>query len=108
LGGDSLEDTAQDWGGVSLGTTLTISAGPNLGTYRLETVLGLEGGPVGSLPTAVSAQRTKVRISASTLRIKKFMISTLSNQSYEVVVDRLGVQVPRTVLNEDVSLQFVL
>ena len=105
---DSVLDPSQDWGQFPTGTTIAISAGPNQGTYRLDTVLGSEGGPVGLVSPTASSNRTKVRVSPSIIKIRKFMLSTLSGQSYEVVVDRLGVQVPRTIVNEDVSLQFVL
>ena len=106
-GGDWAQDTAQDWGLFAEGTKITISTGPNAGTYRLSTVLGPKGGRVGSFSGA-SSNRTEVRISLSTLKVEKFMLAEATSQPYEVVVDRLGVQVPHTITGEDVSLQFVL
>ena len=104
LSSETVEDSSQDWGTFAMDTTLTLSSGPNAGTYRLDTVLGSSGGLVG----AAGVSGSQVRVSKSTIKVKKFMVSSIIGQPYEVVVDRLGVQVPRTVLNEDVSLQFVL
>lgn len=104
LSSNSVHDPAQDWGLFAPGTTLTISAGPNAGTYRLETVLGQQGGPIGT----VGVSGPTVRISNSTLKLSSRMPSPATAQSYTVTVDRLGVQAPRVVSGEDASLQFVL
>lgn len=102
--GETVEDATQDWGALAVDTKITISAGPNAGTYRLDTVLGPTGGPIGT----VGVSGTRVRVSRSTLELASRMPSTATGQAYTVTVDRLGVQVPRPVAGEDVSLQFVL
>ena len=99
-----VEDPAQDWGTMPLDTTLTISAGPNAGTYRLETVLGPTGGPVGS--PGVSG--TRVRLAPTILKVDRRMVQPETGQTYEVDVDRLGVRTPRTVVSEDATIQFYL
>lgn len=101
---DVVEDTSQDWGSMSLDTTLTITSGVNAGTYRLEMVLGLNGGPIGD--SGVSG--TQVRLAPTILKVERRMVQVATGQTYEVDVDRLGVQVPRTVVGEDVSIQFYL
>lgn len=104
LGPDELQDTTRDWGLLPLDTQITIISGPNAGTFRVEFVLGSNGGPVGQ----AGLSGNSVRISPSTLRVKIRMPQVLSGQSYVVGVDRLGVQVPRAITSEDASLQFVL
>lgn len=102
--GETIEDATQDWGSFPVDTKVTIAAGPNAGTYRLDTVLGPTGGPIGT----VGVSGTQVRISRSTIELARRMPSAATGQAYTVTVDRLGVQVPRPVAGEDVSLQFVL
>lgn len=102
--GETLEDPTRDWGLLEVDEQITILAGPNAGTYRLETVLGNGGGPVGQ----AGVTGTQVRVSPSILKLKTRMPATLTGQSYEVGVDRLGVQVPRVITGEDVTLQFTL
>jgi hypothetical protein len=102
--GETVEDATQDWGALAVDTKITISAGPNAGTYRLDTVLGPNGGPIGT----VGVSGTQARVSRSTLELAGRMPSTATGQAYTVTVDRLGVQVPRPISGEDVSLQFVL
>lgn len=104
LSGDVVEDTSRNWGALDIDTTITISSGPNAGTYRLEVVLGLSGGPIGK--PGVSG--TQVRLSPSILKIDRRMPLSVSGQSYRVDVDRLGVQIPHVVASEDVSVQFYL
>lgn len=99
-----LTDAAQNFAAAVEGETLTFSTGPNAGSYRLETLLGLNGGPVG---TAVGPA-TQVRVSPSMLRIETRMPAAVSGQAYMVDVDRLGVKVPRAILSEDASMQFYL
>ncbi len=99
-----VEDPAQDWGTFAPDTTITLLSGGNAGTYRLDTVLGPHGGPVGG--SGVSG--TQVRLSPSTLRVDRRMLSAAAGQSYEVDVDRLGVRVPQVTSGEDVSVQFYL
>ncbi len=101
---DVVEDAAQDWGTFPIDTTITILDGVNAGTYRLDTVLGTDGGPVGN--SGVSG--TQVRLSPTLLRVERRMPETATGQSYEVGVDRLGVRTPQPVSAEDVSIQFYL
>ena len=104
LNGDTVDDSTQDWGAFPVDTQITIATGPNAGTYRLDTVLGPMGGPIGT----VGISGSQVRLSRSTLEVASRMSSSLTGQTYTVTVDRLGVQIPRPVSGEDVSLQFVL
>ena len=104
VNGETVKDTTQDWGAFPVDTTITIATGPNAGTYRLDTVLGPTGGPIGT----VGVSGAEVRVSRSTVELARRMPSSNTGQTYTVTVDRLGVQVPRPVSNEDVSLQFVL
>lgn len=99
--GYTVTDSTQDWGLALEGNTITFTAGPNAGTYRLKTVLGLSGGPVGT----VGVTGTQARIAPSLLRTKVRMTAEATGQWYEVDVDRLGVQVSHTE-HEDVTLQF--
>jgi hypothetical protein len=104
VSGAVLTDPVQDWALAPEGDILTFTSGPNAGQYRLQTVLGLGGGPCGF---AVGPS-TQVRVAPSLLRVRPRMAQALSGQSYKVDVDRLGVCVPHTVLAEDVSDQFIL
>jgi len=97
-------DASQDWGAFPIDTTITILSGVNAGTYRLEAVLGSTGGPIGK--TGVSG--TSVRLSQTILKVDRRMPVVATGQSYEVDVDRLGVRVPKTIADEDVSIQFYL
>jgi hypothetical protein len=107
LAGDSetvVLSSDPNWALITVDTTLTIEGGSNAGTYRLDTVLGITGGPVGT----VGISGAEVRLSPSILQIDRRMPETLSGQSYEVGVDRLGVQLPHVVAGEDVSSQFLM
>ncbi len=104
LDGETIEDATQDWGSFAVDTKVTITSGPNAGTYRLDTVLGPTGGPIGT----VGVSGNQVRVSRSTLELARRMPSAATGQAYTVTVDRLGIQTPRPVSGEDVSLQFVL
>ena len=99
-----LVDPLQDWGNADLDETITITSGPNAGTYRLETVLGVDGGPLGT----PGLSGTRLRISPSTLRLDRRAPAAASGVTYTVTVDRLGAQVPKTVTAEDASNQFWL
>jgi hypothetical protein len=101
---DTVLDATQDWGAMPVDTTITLTAGPNTGTYRLDTVLGDTGGPIGT----VGISGTEVRLSPSTLQLARRMDAMATGQTYTVSVDRLGVQTPRPVSGEDVTLQFLL
>ena len=103
-GGNTITDASQDWGLATEGQTIIFTQGPNVGTYRLKTVLGLSGGPVGK--TGVTG--TQARIAPSILRTKTRMAEVASGQQYKVDVDRLGVQVPHFESGEDHSDDFLL
>lgn len=100
-------DTTQNFAPCVEGETLTLTTGPNAGTYLLETLLGLNGGPVGFtgglFPLGPS---TSVRPAPSYLRVVPRITTAGTGISYTVGVDRLGVRVPISVTNEDVSIQF--
>jgi len=100
-------DAAQNFALCVEGETLTITTGPNAGTYLLETLLGLNGGPVGFtgglLPLGPS---TSVRPAPSYLRVLPRIMTPGTGISYTVNVDHLGVRVPIPVANEDVAIQF--
>ena len=104
--GDILDatGTGTDFGAALKGEILTLMAGPNAGTYLLKAVLGSTGGPVGE----AGLSGTKVRVAPSLLRTERRMEQAATGQTYEVVVDRLGKQVPREVGGEDVSQFFLL
>lgn len=98
----TLWDATRDWGLLPRDETITITSGPNAGTYRLDTVTGSTGGEVGNAGVSGSY----VRVSPSTLKISERANQALSGQSYSVGVDRLGVQTPHPVSGEDVTSQF--
>jgi hypothetical protein len=100
--GGVIVDTSQNFGTSVEGEVLTFAAGPNAGSYRLDTLLGSNGGPVG-----VSAgPATEVRPSPGMLRVERRMATAATGQSYEVTVDRLGVRTPQEVALEDAAAQF--
>jgi hypothetical protein len=101
---DSVQDTSRDWGLEPIDTTITILDGVNAGTYRLDTVLGPTGSPIGT----VGVSGDTVRLSPSILKIDRRMPEVAAGQGYEVGVDRLGVRVPQVVGAEDVAIQFYL
>jgi hypothetical protein len=102
--GGVVEDTNQDFGQASEGETLTFLNGPNAGTYRLDTLMGNDGGPVG----ISTGPATRVRVTLGILRIEGRMAEVATGQAYTVSIDRLGVQEPRIVEGEDVSEFFYL
>jgi len=101
-----LEDLNQDFSDAVEGEILTFLEGPNAGSYRLETLLGNSGGPVGQVPAGSGV--TGVRVAPSILQIATRMPQGATEQSYRVSVERLGVRTPFTVLAEDVSAQFYI
>jgi len=101
VSGDVITDPSQNWALAPEGDILTFTTGPNAGNYRLKTVLGSNGGPVGFVDPAHVA--TQVRAAPSLLRIRNRMAQAVTGQDYMVTVDRLGVQVPRPVVGEDAS-----
>ena len=94
-----------DWSSATEGQTLEFLEGPNMGVYRLKTVMGQNGGPVGS--PMVTGPANKVRISSSLLRVRPRMKAAATGQAYQVTVDRLGVQNTNFVVAEDASMEFV-
>lgn len=106
--GYTITDASQNWGLAGEGETITFTTGPNVGTYRLKTVLGLDGGPVGM----AGVSGTQVRIAPSILRTKIRMTAEATAQEYEVDVDRLGVQRANHEVNEvavkDPTLTFIM
>jgi hypothetical protein len=93
-----------NWSLIPLDSKITISSGPNQGVYRLDAVLGNDGGPIAT--PGISGPR--VRVSPSILVVDRRMPESSLGQTYEVGVDRLGIQTPQAVTGEDCSLQFVL
>lgn len=93
-----------DFGTAVEGEILTFTEGPNAGSYRLAAVQGSTGGKVGE----AGLSGTAVRVSPSIIRLDRRVKEVATGQSYEVVVDRLGQQIPRTVSREDVSAFFLL
>lgn len=103
--GQTLFDSAQDWGGAVEGETVSILTGPNSGaTYRLDRVLGLTGGPMGQAGVSGSS----VRLSPTILVLDRRAPAAATGVAYTVTVDRLGKQPVREVLAEDTSQQFWL
>lgn len=84
--------------------TFTFLEGPNAGTYRIEMVLG----PQGGLPGKGAWQSTEILIAHSILEIRPSMPYRVDSQAYSVGVDRLGASVPEQVSSEVVSEQFYL
>lgn len=101
-----LEDTNQDFSDAEEGEILTFLEGPNAGQYRLDVLLGNNGGPVGFSPPGSGV--TRVQVAPSILQILTRMPQEATGQSYRVTVERLGVQTPFTVLGEDASAQFYI
>lgn len=97
-------DTGVDFALCAEGETLTVTTGPNAGTYLLETLVGPNGGPVGGVGLGPS---TSVRPAPSFLRVAPRIAAAGTAIAYTVAVDRLGERTPQTVTNEDVSSQFV-
>lgn len=103
VSGTDIEDAAQDWSQAAEGEVLTFADGPNAGSYRLKTLLGNNGGPVGK----AAGPATRVRVAPCLLRLDRRMRYAATGQSYTVAVDRLGVQEPRAVQEEDATRFFV-
>lgn len=101
-----LEDPNQDFSNAEEGEILTFLEGPNAGDYRLDVLLGNNGGPVGFSPPGSGI--TRVQVAPSILQIRTWMPQEAAGQSYRVTVERLGVRTPFTVLAEDASIQFYI
>lgn len=104
VSGQTITDTSQNWALAEEGEVLTFTAGPNAGSYRLDTLLGAGGGPLGT----ATGPATAVRVSPCLLRVKPRMAAAATSQAYILEADRLGFRVPRTVTGEDATEQFVL
>jgi hypothetical protein len=105
--GDVVADSTQNWALAVEGELLTFTAGPNVGSYRLDVLLGPLGGPLGD-PLAIGPA-DEVRVAPSILRVDSRMpTASLTGQTYTVSVDRLGVRAPKMRTSEDVSGQFYL
>jgi hypothetical protein len=99
-------DDSQDFSDAVEGEVLTIQGGANAGDYRLETLLGINGGPVGEI--APGSGVTSVRVAPSILETGERMVEAATGQSYRVFVERLGVRIPFDVVGEDASAQFYI
>lgn len=105
LSNDTIEDSDQNFSLCDENTTITILSGGNQGTYRMEYLLGSNGGKVGFTS---GGSATRVKLGYSTLRLTQRMKKTLGEQPYKVMVDRLGVREPISVQGQDVSSLFYL
>lgn len=105
VSGTDITDPLQDWSLAEEGEILTFATGPNAGSYRLDTVLGNNGGPLGAYRRVIGPS-TSVRVAPGILRVYPRMARAVTDQEYEVAVDRLGVQLTQYVFQEDVSDQF--
>lgn len=104
----ALTDTSQNFGLAVPNELLTITSGPNAGTYRLSMLLGPTGGPVGVPigPLATTGPATSVTVYPSILRSRTRFPQTGSAIPYQLTVDRLGRNEIQVVTGEDVSSQF--
>lgn len=102
----SLTDPDQDFSFAVEGEIVTVESGPNAWEYRLETILGLQGGPVGFVLPGIGAK--SVRVAPCLIQTKARMVEVAESQQYTCVVERLGVKVPFTVLQENLSEQFYI
>jgi hypothetical protein len=101
-----LEDPNQDFSLAVEGEVLTVLEGPNAGKYRLDVLLGSQGGPISKVSPGSGI--TRVQVAPCILQLKTRMFQPVEGQTYRVSVERLGVRVPYTVVGEDVSSQFLL
>ena len=87
------------------GEKFVFKEGPNEGTYRIGSLLGNGGGPLGTKPT----QRVnRIRLAHSLLKVRPRMTYAVHEQGYEIGLDRLGESEPKTVVGESVASQFIL
>jgi hypothetical protein len=106
LNATDIQDTAQDWGTADEGETVVFLTGPNSGaTYRLDTVLGSNGGPITQ--TMLRSGDT-VRLAPTILVLDRRASAATSGVDYTVSVDRLGAQAVRETLAEEATSQFWL
>jgi len=97
-------DTTQNFTLCGEGETITLTSGPNAGTYLLDVATGLNGGPLGN--PATLGPSTGVRPVPSYLRVVPRIMTPGTGITYRVMVDHLGVRVPQTVTNEDAGWYF--
>lgn len=102
--GGVFTDSSVDFSAAVAGEILTLQEGPNAGDYRLKTLTGNDGGPIG---TAVGPGNSVIP-APCLLRLDRRMPEEAIGQAYSVTVDRLGVKQPKQVFGEDVSLYFTL
>jgi hypothetical protein len=106
LPGD-ITDPVQDFSFAVEGEVLTFASGPNAGTsYRLDTLAGNDGGPVGLVPAGAGI--TTVRLAPCLLELDRKMPEVATGQSYKITLEKFGVRKPKFVVGEDVSSQFYL
>ena len=102
-----LTDPNQDFSNIALDESITIQEGPNAGTFRINSLLGPNGGPAnGSVPAGSGV--TSIRLALSIVETRFQIPQIATRQSYRISLERLGVQTPKIVTGEDVSSQFVL
>lgn len=106
-GGVIIDQGGIDFAGAVEGEILTFLDGPNAGGYQLETLVGGNGGPVGSITPGL-VPYLKVTPFPSIVRLDRRMPQAATGQAYTLEVDRLGIQKPRIVLLEDHSAEFTL
>ena len=99
-----VEDTEADFSVLVSGEKLVFTEGPNTGTYRVASLLGSHGGPVGK----TEGPATRLRLAHSLLRMRPRMTYVVEEQSYQVGLDRLGESEPTFVVGEDSTSQFIL
>jgi len=105
VSGDVLTDTCQDWSLATEGEILTFQEGVNMeASYRLQDVLGSNGGSVGF----VNGGGTQVRVAPSIVQLKERLPVPAGTVSYNMTIDRLGVQETKVVVSENASLQCYL
>ena len=100
-------DSTHDFATVVEDEILTLSSGPNAGSYRVYSLLGLDGGVIGHFTPPIGSQYLSARLSPSLLRVKGWMPQTATGQGYSVGVDRLGMQSPHLETGEDASVYFL-
>jgi hypothetical protein len=98
-----VEDLDQDFALAKEGEILSILEGPNIGEYRLVTVLGSNGGKVGF----ATGPSYRAKAAPSLLRTESRMKFVIGGQSYFVGVDRLGASVPQA-REEDATSFFLM
>lgn len=99
-------DLTQDFSNAVEGEILTLLEGPNAAEYRLEVLVGGEGGLVGVV--SPGSNQHQVQVSPSILRIRSRMPRSQAGQRYTVTLQRKGAKHPWFVNGEDVSSQFFL